>query len=473
MTAGSGLVAADFRALALRGAGDRLNAYAHSAAWFRHALYLGATRANLSLIKQRAPGSLDPWPTRVPADIYDDDLRAQVLAYEPEAQTWRCAYRSPLVEGHGGEVPRELGYRGMALFRAPDDSAAALYVAGWASARSGRPPTLLRSRNGIDFDAIGTLGRDPTITSYRTLLASGGRLYAAPTGRLGGAANTAGAAVLQTTRSPMAGWRTAFAGAEESDLGIVEAVPFGRALYASTINNRGFSLWRCLPKGPPPYTWTRILAQGAGRGPLNQAGLSLCVFNDALYIGTAIQNGGYDRAAKIGPAAAELLRVHPDGSWDLIVGDQRGTADGKKQPLSGLGSGFDNPFNAYIWRMVVHEGWLYASTYNWAVFLPYLSLREFPGLRSRIDDTHRARLTEEWGGFELWRSNDGIRWSPVIQDGFGTPYNYGGRALVSTPHGLMVGTANPFGPEIAVRTGGRWCYAPNPRGGLEVWLGAP
>jgi hypothetical protein len=48
------------------------------------------------------------------------------------------------------------------------------------------------------------------------------------------------------------------------------------------------------------------------------------------------------------------------------------------------------------------------------------------------------------------------------------PWNIGLRTLVSTPHGLFIGTANPFGPKI-MPLGGRY-YEPNPRGGCEVFF---
>ena len=60
---------------------------------------------------------------------------------------------------------------------------------------------------------------------------------------------------------------------------------------------------------------------------------------------------------------------------------------------------------------------------------------------------------------------------PVNRQGFGNPYNYGLRTLVSTPHGFFLGTANPFGPRVAVRRGDQWRYEDNPQGGLEIWLG--
>jgi nucleoside-diphosphate-sugar epimerase len=72
----------------------------------------------------------------------------------------------------------------------------------------------------------------------------------------------------------------------------------------------------------------------------------------------------------------------------------------------------------------------------------------------------------------MWRSRDGIEWSPVTTNGFGNPYNYGGRTLVSTSGGLLVGTANPFAPETPAQLATGWGYAPNPRGGAEVWCGS-
>jgi hypothetical protein len=68
---------------------------------------------------------------------------------------------------------------------------------------------------------------------------------------------------------------------------------------------------------------------------LNQEAVSMIGFADALYIGTGIQNGGYDWRNKIGPAAAEIIRLNPDGSWDIVVGNPRLG----KQPVSGLFAG--------------------------------------------------------------------------------------------------------------------------------------
>ena len=77
------------------------------------------------------------------------------------------------------------------------------------------------------------------------------------------------------------------------------------------------------------------------------------------------------------------------------------------------------------------------------------------------------------GGFDLWRTRDGENWICVTHRGFGNPYNFGCRNIVSTPCGLFVGTANPYGPRVAQRVGKdwEWTYVDNRQGGLEVWLG--
>jgi hypothetical protein len=250
--------------------------------------------------------------------------------------------------------------------------------------------------------------------------------------------------------------------------------PFNGYLYAGTLNpERGFEIWKCRPVGELPYRWTRVITEGAYRGSLNEAATSMCVFNGALYVGTGIQQGGYDRLHGVGPAAAELIRIHPDDSWDLIVGSPRRTPEGWKRPLTGLGPGFDDWFNTYIWRMAAHDGWLYAGTYNWSVWLRYLPVDGWQTPVRRL--VHRIgieNIVADRGGFDLWRSRDGVRWSPITRNGFDNPWNYGVRTMQSTPYGLFVGTTNPFGPEVAVETSRGWEYFPNRKGGLEIWLGA-
>jgi hypothetical protein len=195
-------------------------------------------------------------------------------------------------------------------------------------------------------------------------------------------------------------------------------------------------------------------------------------FKGAMYIGTGIQGGGNDRVNKIGPAGAELLRINSDDSWDLIVGDPRHTENGLREPLSGLRAGFGNYFNGYMWSLGMHDDWLYAGTFDWSVMLRWAHFAEASQLANKF-----ARhlppdvIVENEGGADFWRSRDGENWLPVSRQGFDNPYNFGIRNIVSSPHGLFVGTANSFGPRVAVRHDSEWIYQDNARGGLEVWLG--
>jgi hypothetical protein len=250
---------------------------------------------------------------------------------------------------------------------------------------------------------------------------------------------------------------------------------FADHLYAGTMNpDTGFQVWRTRAEGRPPYRWQNVISNGAHRGPLNESALSMTVFDGALYVGTGIQNGGHDLAHDVGPASPELIRIHPDGSWDLLVGEARRTPDGPKWPLSGLGPGFDSPSVGYFWRMAELDGVLYLGTLNWSVMLQYL--------RTPATSADRGARWSRWfglenlarfdGGFDLRCSQDGISWTPVSTDGLGNPYNYGARTLLGTPRGLFLGTANPFGPEIAARVAHGWLYVPNPQAGAEIWLGA-
>jgi hypothetical protein len=475
MTAGRGLTADDFRPLGVGGFGDGGNAYAHTMAWFRDRLYVGATRHNLALLGMYDRSSLSPWPVWAPPDVYDLDLRGRVLELDLRTSTARWALVAPLVQGEGGRVvPRDIGYRGMTVVESFREPGGALYLTTWSPRRAQRPALLLRSPDGTDFSPLSALDAVKGASAFRALVAAGDALYCAPTARSGGHTNVVGdASVLVSLGLGREPWRTSNTPGfgERTNATIFELAVWEDQLWASTLNpTHGFELWR-RPLGEAG-DWSRVLVDGAYRGNLNECGLSLLPFRDALYVGTGIQHGGRDRMNAIGPAGAEVLRVHPDGSWDLLVGEPRRTPAGSKEPLSGLGPGFDDVFNGYVWRMAVHDGWLYASTFNSAVMLPYLSLTGVaPSVRAVVERVGRDAIVNSEGGFDLWRTADGVHWHAVSRNGFGNPYNFGARSLVSTPYGLAVGTANPFGPSVAKRNGAGWGYVDNPRGGLEVWLG--
>jgi hypothetical protein len=194
-------------------------------------------------------------------------------------------------------------------------------------------------------------------------------------------------------------------------------------------------------------------------------------FKGALYVGSGIQGGGIDRQNNVGPAAPELIRIYPDGQWDLIVGEARRTPQGLKKPLSGYLPGFDNFFNGYFWRMCSHRGWLYLSTFDWSCAIGYAHRGTWPrAFTNIVNHLGTTFLQNRQAGFDLYRSYDGENWLPVTTNGLGNPYNMGLRTMVSTPNGLFLGTANPFGPKVMPLEGNRYIH--NPRGGCEVFFAA-
>lgn len=476
-----GLREGHFRKICTNGFGDGYNAYAYSMAWFRDHLYVGTSRANLSLLKFAMPFvKIDIWPVDCPYENYSPEFehrcaRGEIWRYAPATGAWTRVYQAPLVtDTDGVEFSRELGYRGMKVFQGASDAAPALYVATWSRAR-GSGPQLLRSEDGETFSLVpqpvfGDPGGGVVFNAIRSLVPFRGRLYTAPAGATRGNVNAAGVALVFETDDPLSGsWRCVNEpfGAFPEVMTIYEMTVFDDHLYVGTGGLQGFQIWRTRAEGRPPYRFEKILDRGAGRGGLNQGPVSMMPFKGALYIGTGIQNGGFDWRYKIGPAAAEIVRVFPDGSWDVVMGNRRPDRDA----ISGLAPGFGNFFSGYLWRMGIHDGWLYAGTMDWSLLLRFTHVAQRPSRLAKILAASGVDKLLDWeGGFDLWRTWDGENWVCVTKSGFGNMYNYGLRTIESTPHGLFVGTANPFGPRVADRVGDRWTFVDNPRGGLEVWL---
>ncbi|MEM9761410.1 MAG: hypothetical protein AAF968_02665 [Pseudomonadota bacterium] len=391
-------------------------------------------------------------------------------------------FRAPMVEGTDGRpAPREIGYRSMAVFQGTGDAEPALYVSAWAPGRA-QGGLILRSTDGTSFEPVTPYGIiDPPFSTTRSLTPFKGRMHFAPTakrGTDGGQQNSVGQASIYASDTPEAGdWQPVNEPSfgDAGNLGVFSLAVANGQLYAGTLNLEGLQIWATdgtpAPdaKGDYPYRWRKVAERGAGRGPLNQAVASMTEFRGALYVGTGIQGGGLDRVNGIGPAAAEVLRVNPDDSVDVIVGDRDDTG---RKPLSGLKAGFGHFFNGYMWSLGVHDGWLYCGTYDWAVTLRWAKFEGAPRMvRSLLETVGPEAIVDAEGGADLWRTADGENWIQVTRRGLGNPYNWGIRNLVSTPAGLCVGTANVFGPRVAVREGEGWGYADNPVGGLEIWLG--
>jgi hypothetical protein len=445
-------------------------------AFFQGKLYVGTTRGNIPLMKKRSSDIvMATWPVVCPPDPFDLDLRAEVWCYDPSDGGWRRVSKAPTIVGrHGRRVPREFGYRGMTVYHPPGGGPPVLFLGTW-SPSAGPGCLLLRSEDGTAFEPSCEPGlKGLPVTVIRSLIQVNDRLYTTPAGTSAAQSNVSGHAVIYESGDPVRGeWEAIgdYGFGDPGNRGVFEMGVMGEYLYAGTFNLEGYQIWRCIPEGPKPYKWERVLTRGAYRGPENQIPACMLSFKGALYVGGAIQGGGLDRKNKVGPAAAELIRIFPDNSWDLLVGEKRDTPDGFKKPLSGWGPGFDNFFNGYFWRLCEHDGWLYLSTFDWSIFLAYANRDLWPEPLCDIVNSLGERFIIEHAGGSVFRSFDGENWVNVTDNGFDNPYNLGIRTMVSSPEGLFMGSGNPFGPEIYPVDGGR--PVRNPRGGCEVFLGRP
>ncbi len=484
-----GLGREDFTRICVNGFGDGHNSFPHSIAWFGGRLLVGTTRSNFLMVKVHDTFKglpVDLWPVEGPDDVdglYRElDRRAQIWSYDPHGEQWEQVFVAPEVTGlnNGPQVARETGYRCMHVFKGTSDAAPALYTASWAVSRS-PGALLLRSENGRDFSPVSPFGiiDGLPITATRVLTEFRGRLFTSPTGVRGHGVdfviNVSGMPVIYASEDPANGGWTPVCepgfGNPDNE-GVFVLAVFGNRLYAGTFNNHGFEIWCSDCEGKPPFAWTKVIDRGAGRGSENQVAATMRVFKGNLYVGTAIQNGGNDLSNKIGPAGSEILRIHPDHSWDLVVGQTRSDREHSRSPISGLPAGFGNVFNGYIWSMQEHDGWLYVGTMNSTIWVRFLNADAYSEpVRKILDQVGPENIVEHEAGCTLWRSADGENWLPVTKTGFDNPYNLGVRNMVSTVHGLFVAVANPFGPRVAVNRDGQWGYEDNPRGGCEIWLG--
>ena len=385
----------DFKRVAQGGFGDGLNAYAHSMAWFDGHLYVGTTRGNFPFMKARLPIGMDVWPVECPEVPFDLDMRAEIWRYAPRDDRWERVFKAPTIIGsHGKPIPRELGLRGMVVYDGRADQPPALFVTTWSPAR-GPGPLVLRSEDGRHFEPTCEPGLTGLpVTTIRTITQFKGRMFTTPAGSRGGNPNISAHSVVYETSDPAhGGWEPVcdFGFGDPNNKTIFEMVGFGDHLYVGTFNLEGYQIWRSTCEGERPYVFEKVIDKGAYRGPLNQCALSMATFKGALYVGSGIQGGGVDTQNKIGPAPPELIRIHPDGSWDLLVGDSRDTPDGRKECLSGYLPGFDNFFNGYFWRLCEHDGWLYASTFEWSSILGYANRQRLAARRSRTSSTTSTR----------------------------------------------------------------------------------
>ncbi len=141
-------------------------------------------------------------------------------------------------------------------------------------------------------------------------------------------------------------------------------------LLALTVDDArlGCSVWTT--PAAKPGTWTESITRGGERFSLNASVLATAATTDGLYAACGSETEG----------AFEILRLYPDGTWDLIVGTPRVSRTGLKVPLSCHGPGMDEFEPARFLFLATATSQILLGTYD------------------------------DLAGFRIWRSTDGITW---------------------------------------------------------------
>ena len=500
-------IASGFIRIGQEGFGDSANSYSWGVSWFKGNLYVGTNRHHLHSMYEALsfmPGSpIDPSlippdliPEPPPSTVWGSEdwaeaFRAEIWRYN-KRQGWVRVHQAPVIGPFPGTppfpleayVPQSYGYRALQEFNGY------LYACGIGT---WMPPiannTILRSPSGDAGTWENVSGVIALTTNIRAITTWNGKIYVA-------ASVPGGGAVVFASADPKnEGWTKVslpgfgkLANSEIYDLAV-----FNNHLYASTVNLvTGFEVWKTNGTYAEPaengYNWTPVIQNGFG-DTWNQYGMSMTVFKNYLYLGTAVGIGmvmkideDTGQPKPVGTRAFELIRIDKTDKATLIVGNKEasdpieGGPPVPRVPLSKMSAGFANPFNVYAWNMSVYNGWLYVGTFDLSTFI--IAMLEYdpgsvaeilqqyapslpPQMANLIASGSLKLLKKTFAGGDLWKSWDGVNWLPVTLNGFNNPYNYGIREIVPIPSGrstpaLAIGTANPF-------TG-------KPEGGCEVWL---
>jgi hypothetical protein len=433
------LSAKQFASVATEGLGRKSSGTAGSMAYFRGGIYVGTSCAN-PVAPSDAPRILrynvkdGTWATVYESPLIDPQPRSHVadrqLARDGSARL-HPADRLPgdRAADSAGKVPRDSGYRSMCVFQGKSDRSPALYV----STHSRTGAILLRSEAGETFEPVSEPGfGDVRVYSFRSLVELNGWLFAVPAGTVTDTyldRNLPPEPRIYASNDPLKGnWVEAAKPGfgDVSNLAIYPVRPALRRLYAGTANaDLGCQVWQTEARGAPPFEWFPVIVDGGGAFNKNFAVGAMAEFKNALYVGVGITGFGFEAAHEVGPASGELWRIHKNGRWELVAGQMRFSAVGLKVPLSHLGPGLGDFYNAMVRSLAVHDGVLYLGTYQWE---PYRCLE--------------LKSANVVGGYQLWASTDGENWTGVLEDGNGSPADLGVAALLSTKHGLFVGTNN-------------------------------
>jgi len=475
--------------------GDRENSYAWS--MYDHKvqdvdyLYVGSNRDLIPLALMNSGLTREQMQQLFGNDVKLDisDLRARVFRFRSDGTgPWEQVYISPARQTQQGLMPQDIGYRGAMRF---DDD---LYLVSMGS--------LWGHTRVLQFPADGS-GPNEVLRIAATSAAATLRPIAVYDNHLvvGTGTNDIFVSATPQVQPPgigqsTQGW-TQVASVEDFGLaepgavgGLWEFESFNGHLYVSIGKNtdpddeanNGFRLFKGRPvseevlgRNQFGWEWTCVVGPGGryprGLGKGANAAVSLRTFRDHLYMGTfqdfaaLAGSGDFDYlVSHMNPC--QIYRMDASDRVDMVIGDRNndfparhGNYGGGFYNISGAQALAPEPINRtnmsmnqYMWWMDVHQDRLYVSTFDIRTFLRYITpanLAMFGMDPDQIEAVmQRIQILEQFNdnppGFDLYCSQDGINFAPVTRDGFGDPYNYGGRTLRATGQGLFVGTANPF-----------------------------
>ena len=425
----------------------RQNNYAWSITELGDYIYVGTGRNILVNIisaiyaNTNLPALINPTPTV--------DNQAEIWRYRKDGSLpWQRVYEASLQS----EIA---GFRFMINHR-PFEGNPCIYAAGFGSTVQ-----ILKTTNGVDWfllDSNSVLQG----TSSRAMVIHNGKLYLATVNEL----NESSALLYSSPDPEFYQWQSlidpsapGFDPSLNPQNAIYNMAVFNNRIYVSTIGSDGVQVWRTNGEEPQINDWTLVVDRGFGN-PANQFTLGIGVFKDHLYVSATKPLP----LAWFIPMGCDIIRIDKYDNWQLLVGGIPSMplfSSDERRSLSGLGAGFNNPFNVYGWQIQEFQGKLLISTFddssNMEVILTtLLANREAleqafdPAIINIIIQVYRCvveilRAIRYPLGFDLYVSEDGIHFRPVFLNGLGNPNNYGGRILyVDSNNQLYIGTANPF-----------------------------
>jgi len=427
----------------LEGFGDPANTWVASMKWFKGSLYVGTVRSTHCVFAATLSVRLgiDLYPPKqsdCEEDPRDLALAAEIYRFSPDDSSWELLFTSPEnvpIAFSPLGVPtkftaRDIGFPSMEI-HVERDGTEALYVGGTSPAAvfapifralgAAPPPRILRTVEGDSFAPVpqdpgtflGSLGQP--LPGTAAVPTGFGRLVSLNGNLAGLLRTTARGGVLLYSSQPASGnnaWGPGSPSPEE--LPLSEMARFNNALYLG-VNSQGpttgYEVVKTTLAGAPPFSFVPVLARNDVWTPSRIT--TLAEHRGRLYAGSSWPS--------------EIIRIDPDDTWELVVGETAAGIDGEARPLSGIPAGFGNSLNVSFTTMQSHDGSLYAGTIDASAIARFIPQLE-PYFRHEL-------------GFDMLRSEEGLYWHPVTRNALGSFLQYGVQSLASTPAGLFAGTA--------------------------------